>query len=139
MGGITAVAGVALIVLPFASWYVARLPSGSERASGVDASGELWLVPALGALVLLSGIAIVLGRAPALAGTTAAIAGGLAAAWALVNIAQVPVGAVLDDPPDPVPVAVDVDVLVAAPLTAVAGALAVLTAGVVALRGWVSA
>lgn len=138
MGVITAIAGAALVVLPFASWYVARLPSGAERASGVDAAGELWLVPALGVIVLTSGILIALGRAPAFAGTTAAIAGGLAATWAAVNTARVPVAAVLDDPLDPVPVAVDIDVLVAAPLTAVAGALAVLAAGVVALRGWVS-
>lgn len=138
MGVITAGAGVALLVLPFASWYVARLPSGAERASGVEAAGELWLVPALGVIVLAGGVLIALGRAPALAGTTAAIAGGLAAAWAAVNIARIPVGAVLDDPLDPVSVAVDIDVLVAAPLTAVAGALAVLAAGVVGLRGWVS-
>ncbi len=138
MGVVTALAGAALIVLPFATWYVAQLPSGDERASGIDAAGELWLVPALGALVLVSGIGIALGRAPLLAGTTAVVAGGLAAAWAAVNIARIPVGAVLDDGLDPVPVTADVDVVVAAPLTAVAGALAVLAAGVVALRGWVS-
>jgi len=138
LGAITAICGLALLGLPFATWYVARLPSGEEAASGIQAAGELWLVPPLGALVVVAGVAIALGRAPLLAGTVAACAGALAAAIAAASIAWVPVSAVLDDPAGAVPVDAGVDVQSAAPLTAVAGGLALLSAGIVALWGWLA-
>lgn len=130
--------GAALVVLPFLSWYSASLPGGTVRVSGVGASGELWIVPFMGLAAML-GAAFVLRRGPSIAASLSiAVAGVLAAAWSLRNVARTPVRAVVEQAGGVAVVDAQVTLEPAAPLAAVAGTLAALAGGLLALRVWLA-
>jgi hypothetical protein len=106
LGAAIALAGAALAGLAFMPWYAAGTAGVPSSASGVDASGELWSLPVLGALAIAAGL--VLATRPDLrraAGALAVAAGALGALWATRNALQVPVRLVLTEPGGP-PVAV---------------------------------
>lgn len=131
-------AGLGLVILPFLTWYTADLPRGTVTVSGIDASGELWIVPAMGAAVLI-GAWVVWRRGPSLVGAlTAAVAGGVAAVWAARNSATIPVEAVVDRATGRAVLDVPVLLAPAAPAAVVAGVLAALAGGLIALRTWLA-
>jgi hypothetical protein len=70
--------GAALAALPAFGWYTAPPVDAPTHASGFSGAGQLWLLPVLGALVVLAG-ALQLSARPAGAAATARVAGGLAA------------------------------------------------------------
>jgi len=70
--------GAALAALPAFGWYTAPPVGAPTHASGFAGAGQLWLLPALGALVVLAG-ALQLSARPAGAAATARVAGLLAA------------------------------------------------------------
>ena len=91
LGGVIALAGAALAGLAFLPWYAAGAP-GARSASGIDASGELWSLPVLGAVAVAAGL--LLAARPGLrraAGAVAVAAAALAALWATRNALEVPV------------------------------------------------
>jgi hypothetical protein len=83
------VLGAALGALPAFAWYSAAVPAGRIAASGFAGAGELWLLPALGALAVLAGAAMVSARPDEVAatarwsGAVALAAGAFALVWAL--------------------------------------------------------
>jgi hypothetical protein len=139
LGLAMALAGVAMAVLAFLPWYSARVPSGRASASGVDASGEIWSLPALGALAVAAGLVLAAaGSAPGSplarrAGLTALVAGALGVFWAIKNGLDVPVAVVMSRAPGAVDLGVPVDVEPAAFGAAAAAACASL-AGLLAMR-----
>jgi hypothetical protein len=128
-----AVAGAALCVLPTLTWYVVETGGRTERATGLAGSGELWILPVLGALALAGAAALLLGEpdeAPGRAvGAGLAALGALGVFWALRNLVDPPVVLTLAGAPEaPLPAEPDLAPAgVAAPV--VAGAL--LVAGLV--------
>lgn len=127
-----------LLLLPFLPWYSAELPAGTVRVSGVSASGELWIVPAMGVAAILAGL-VALRRGPGLVSAlTIGVAGALAAAWALKNTATLPVRTVVEraDGVSTVDAAVTLDP--AAPGTVVAAVVVALVGGLLALRAWMA-
>lgn len=135
---VATVAGVALVVLPFLTWYAADLPRGTVTVSGIDASGELWIVPAMGVAVLI-GAWVEWRHGPSLAAAlTAAVAGAIGAGWSLRNSATVPVRAVVDRASGSAVLDVSVGLAPAAPAAVVAGTLAALASGLIALRIWLA-
>lgn len=135
---VAVVAGLALVVLPFLTWYTADLPRGTVTVSGIDASGELWIVPAMGAAVLV-GAWVVWRHGTSLVGSlTAAVAGAVAAVWAARNSATIPVQAVVDRATGRAVLDVPVLLAPAAPAAVVAGVLAALAGGLLALRVWLA-
>ena len=68
-----------MAALPAFGWYTAPPVGRPTHASGFAGAGQLWLLPVLGALVVLAG-ALQLSARPASAAATARVAGGLAAA-----------------------------------------------------------
>jgi hypothetical protein len=97
LGAAMALAGIALAGLAFMPWYASG-PGMVRSASGVEASGELWSLPVLGAIAVAAGLALAarpdLRRA---AGAAAVAAGALAALWAAKNALQVPVRLVVEE------------------------------------------
>ncbi|MGE0028488.1 MAG: hypothetical protein AB7O78_17505 [Thermoleophilia bacterium] len=71
--------GAAMAALPAFGWYTAPPVGAPTHASGFAGAGQLWLLPVLGAGVVLAG-ALQLSARPAGADATARVAGGLAAA-----------------------------------------------------------
>jgi hypothetical protein len=137
IGGAIAVAGAALAGLPFMPWYAAG-SAGVHTASGVDASGELWSLPVLGAVAVAAGL--VLAARPGLrraAGAVAVAAAALAALWATRNALQVPVRLVVTEAGGP-PMAVAGDVarirVEPAAFAAIGAAACCGIAGLLALR-----
>lgn len=47
--------GILLGALPALDWYSADLPSGPDRLTGYGATGETWILPALGILLVVAG------------------------------------------------------------------------------------
>jgi len=130
--------GALLVLLPFLPWYAADLPGGTVRVSGVGASGELWIVPPLGVLAVSGALLAVRFRRSLAVALTIAVAGGLAAGWALRNAAVIPVRAVVEQAGGTVVVEAQVTLEPAAPLAVVAGALTALAGGLMALRVWMT-
>ena len=132
-------AGVAMGVLAFLPWYSARVPGGRASETGVGASGEIWSLPALGAVAVVAGLLLAAADGPPGtpaargAGIAALVAGGLGAFWAIKNGLDVPVAVVMSGAPASVPLGVTVDVEPAAFGAAAAAACAAL-AGLLALR-----
>lgn len=77
--------GAALAALPAFGWYTAPPAGAATHASGFAGAGQLWLLPVLGALVVLAG-ALQLSARQATAGATARGAGALAAACGAVAL-----------------------------------------------------
>jgi hypothetical protein len=77
--------GAAMAALPAFGWYTAPPVGAPTHASGFGGAGQLWLLPVLGALVVLAG-ALQLSARPAGAAATARVAGGLAAACGAVGL-----------------------------------------------------
>ena len=77
--------GAAMAALPAFGWYTAPPVGRPTHASGFAGAGQLWLLPVLGALVVLAG-ALQLSARPANAAGTARVAGGLAAACGAVAL-----------------------------------------------------
>jgi hypothetical protein len=77
--------GAAMAALPAFGWYSAPPVGAPTHASGFAGAGQLWLLPVLGALVVLAG-ALQLSARPAGAAATARLAGGLAAACGAVGL-----------------------------------------------------
>lgn len=50
--------GAILAISALLPWYSADLPNRSLSASGVEGSGELWMLPIFGAVILVCGIAV---------------------------------------------------------------------------------
>lgn len=76
--------GVAVAGLPGLAWFTAPPDTARATTSGFGAAGQLWLLPALGALVVAAGAGLVAarpgeGRAVARWAGPLALAGGLAA------------------------------------------------------------
>ncbi|MCU0307189.1 MAG: hypothetical protein MUE51_05350 [Thermoleophilia bacterium] len=143
LGALTALLGLAMGVLPALPWFEAALPTGPDRISGLSASGELWLMPALGLLVLAMGLLILLGRPPVgsagarRAGLLVLLAGALGVLWAGRDVLEPPVRVVADRPgagtaelPDG---AVAIDVLLSGWATLAVSALAA-ACGLLAMR-----
>ena len=126
LGGIALIAlGALLAVLPAFAWY-ATPPQAV--ASGFAGAGQLWVVPVLGALAVLGGVALCSGRvenrgaAARWAGPLAAIAGLLATGltlWAGLDPA-VTLSVVLPSGSESVPASVELrPAAIVAPLAAV--------------------
>jgi hypothetical protein len=130
--------GAAMAALPAFGWYTAPPVGAPTHASGFSGAGQLWLLPFLGALVVLAG-ALLLSARPSGAAATARVAGALAAVcgavafgiavWAAADPhLELTVGA--PGGPATVPVAVDLEAaavvtpLVAAAITLIGVALA---------------
>ena len=77
--------GAAMAALPAFGWYTAPPVGAPTHASGFAGAGQLWLLPALGALVVLAG-ALQLRPGPGNAATTARVAGRMAAACGAVAL-----------------------------------------------------
>ena len=77
--------GAALAALPAFGWYTAPPAGASTHASGFAGAGQLWLLPVLGALVVLAG-ALQLSARRSTAAATARGAGALAAACGAVAL-----------------------------------------------------
>ena len=81
--------GAALAVLPAFTWFTAPPPATPTDASGFSGSGQLWLLPVLGALIVLAGAGLLASRpgnarpVAAWAGPVAFVAGLLALAFAV--------------------------------------------------------
>jgi hypothetical protein len=84
-GGALLVLGAALAALPAFAWYSAPPIGSPTHASGFAGAGQLWALPALGALVVLAG-ALQLSARPAAAAGTARVAGALAAVCGAVAL-----------------------------------------------------
>jgi hypothetical protein len=101
-GAALLVLGAALAGLPALDWYSAPVPGGAATASGFGGAGELWVLPALGALVALAGAGLVAappGRSRAVArwaGLAALVAGALALGWAVRAAVDPPVVLTVD-------------------------------------------
>lgn len=131
--------GAALAVLPALTWFTAPPPGRPTGASGFSAAGSLWLLPVVGALVVLSGAGLLAARPGAAraaarwAGPLALVAGLLALGFALWAAAdpsltlRVTAGGVTEQ----IPVAVDL-----APAAYVAPAVAAAAALVGAATTW---
>ena len=137
LGAAIALTGVAIAGLAFLPWYAADAP-GVRGASGIDASGELWSLPVLGAIAVAAGL--VMAARPDLrrpAGAVAVAAAALAAGWATRNALQVPVQLVERQAGAP-PVAVAGDVarvqVESAAFAAIGAAACCGIGGVLALR-----
>lgn len=80
--------GILLAALPALDWYSADLPSGPDRLTGYGATGETWILPALGALlVVVGGLAAWVrpaagGQGTRRLGVFALVGAGLGVAWA---------------------------------------------------------
>jgi hypothetical protein len=77
--------GAAMAALPAFGWYTAPPVGAPTHASGFAGAGQLWLLPALAALVVVAG-ALQLSARPEAAATTARVAGMLAAASGAVAL-----------------------------------------------------
>lgn len=77
--------GAAMAALPAFGWYSAPPVGAPTHASGFAGAGQLWLLPVLGAGVVLAG-ALQLSARPAGASATARVAGCLAAACGAVAL-----------------------------------------------------
>ena len=93
-GGVLVTLGAALAALPGLTWFAGPPPGTPTHASGFAGSGQLWLLPVLGLMVLLAGVGLLASRpelGPAVARWAGplALAGGLAAlgfaVWAAVD------------------------------------------------------
>lgn len=129
--------GAALAVLPALPWFTAPPAADPTEATGFSASGQLWLLPVLGALVVLAGAGLLAGRpggghAASWAGPLALVAGLVALGFTLwagldpsvslrvtVDGATVPLAAPIDLAPAAVvaPVVAGLAALVGAALT----------------------
>jgi hypothetical protein len=141
-GGALMALGVALGTLPAFAWYAATAPAGRVTAPGLGAAGELWLLPAFGAMAVLAGAALVASSGPALvetarwAGPLAVAAGGLGLAWSLRAGLDPQVALTVDLPGGARRLAAPVDLEPAAVVTPiVAGAVAAIGAAVT-WAGW---
>ncbi len=129
--------GAAIAVLPAFAWYSAPRAGGALSASGFGGAGQLLLLPVLGALAAMAGVAVLLARrerrpASAWTGPVAAGSGALAlvfAFWAATSPA-VEVRASLPGGTEVVPTRVEVEpaaivtILLAAALLAVGAGVA---------------
>jgi len=137
LGAAIALTGMAIAALAFMPWYTADAP-GVRDATGIGASGELWSLPALGAIAVAAGL--VMAARPDLrraAGAVAVAAAALAALWATRNALQVPARLVVREAGAP-PVAVAGDVariqVDSAAFAAIGAAACCGIAGLLALR-----
>ena len=73
--------GAAMAAMPAFGWYTAPPVGAPTHASGFSGAGQLWLLPFLGAVVVLAG-ALQLSARPSGAAATARVAGAQAAASA---------------------------------------------------------
>ncbi|MGD9696748.1 MAG: hypothetical protein AB7V42_13950 [Thermoleophilia bacterium] len=96
--------GAALGALPAFAWFEAPAPRAPVSATGLAAAGELWLLPVLGALIVLAGAGLLAAgpgsEAPAARGwgAVAAVAAALAMAWSLRVATDPPVALVARSP-----------------------------------------
>lgn len=124
--------GAALAVLPAFTWFTAPPAATPTDASGFAGSGQLWLLPVLGALIVLAGAGLLASRpgnarpVAAWAGPVALVAGLLAlalAVWAGLDPA-VTLRVTVEGVTEAVPAAVDL--APAALIAPVAAAIAAL-------------
>ena len=103
--------GALIGVAPFLHWYRVDIPGRDLPISGIDAAGELWSLPLVGAVLVGVGLAIATAvpdpsyRAGRWLAAVGAVAGVFATAWALkgaltVRAVAVPTG-VTDGPVAP--------------------------------------
>ena len=103
--------GALIGVAPFLHWYRIDVAGRDLPVSGIDATGELWSLPLLGAVLVGVGLAIAVAvpdpsyRAGRWLAAVGAVSGAFATAWALksaltVQAVAVPVG-VADGPAAP--------------------------------------
>ena len=77
--------GAALAGLPALTWFTAPTEAAPTDTNGFAASGQLWLLPVLGALVVASGVGLLASR-PGRARAVASWAGPLAFAAGLIAL-----------------------------------------------------
>jgi hypothetical protein len=131
-------AGLALAACPFLPWYTVRIGGEQRAITGLEGSGELWLLPLLGGMVVALALALAAAPGPVTvrwAGSVALVAGLLAAAWALRSAIVVPVDVVVDEPPRVLVADLDVSAQPLAVALTIASGLATALAGLLAIRG----
>ena len=141
-GAVLMALGAALAALPAFGWYSAPPAGTPTHASGFAGAGQLWLLPVLGALVVLAG-ALVLSARTATAAATARGAGALAALCGAVALglslwaaADPHLDLTVGAPGGPATVPATVDLEAAAVVTPiVAGAILVVGLGLVLTAG----
>lgn len=135
--------GVLLAVLPAFDWFSADLPSGPDRLTGYGATGETWILPALGGLLALLGGCVawmrpaVGGRDARRIGALVLLGAGLGVAWAARSAVLPPVDVVAERvgaPPAVLAGDWQVSVLAPAWITVAAAALAGM-AGILLIAG----
>jgi hypothetical protein len=132
------VAGLAMAACPFLPWYTVQVGTDHRSITGVEGSGELWLLPVLGGLVVVVGLALAAAPGPVTArwaGVVAIVAGLLAAGWALRNGIVVPVDVVVDEPPRVLVADLEVAAQPLAVVITIVAGLATALAGLLAVRG----
>ena len=86
LGVAIAACGVLLAVLPALPWYGATLPTGEATLSGYGAGGASWILPLIGAAMIVTGALVA--RWQPLPGTRPArVLGGLSILWAVLGVA----------------------------------------------------
>ncbi len=86
LGVIIVACGVLLGVLPALPWYGTSLPTGTASLSGYGAGGALWILPVIGAALVVTGLLAVWWMAPP--GTRSArVLGGATILWAVLGVA----------------------------------------------------
>ena len=135
-GSLAAAAGAALAVLPALPWYAVEAPDVQRRASGLAGSGELWILPLLGAVAVAVGALVALGgsRDPGrrrVYGLVLVALAFLAAFWCVRGMVDPPVRLVLAGSPDAVPAPIALE---PAAFAALPAAAALALAGLAAAR-----
>ena len=132
-GALLMVLGAALAALPAFGWYTAPPVGTPTHASGLSGAGQLWALPVLGALTILSGALLVAAgpedgaRTARRAGALASVAGALALGLSIWAAAAPDVELTVAMPAGRMPVPVEVSLEAAAVATPlVAGAILLL-------------
>jgi hypothetical protein len=112
-------AGIALAALPALPWYAVRSVSVDRTASGLAGSGELWILPLLGALAVAVGLLLAFGapRDPEIVrgyGVLLVAVAILAAVWCTRGLADPAAELMLVENGEPAPVPAPVELLPAA-------------------------
>ncbi len=96
LGIAVAACGVLMVVLPALPWYGASLPTGDASLSGYGAGGTTWIIPVIGAALVVTGaLAVWWGVPPGSRGSRAL--GAVALLWAALGVAWVAAGALSPD------------------------------------------
>lgn len=129
-------AGLVLLLAPFAPWFSAPTPAGAAGISGRDASATLLTVAVAGLAAAIVALGLLAGRVPPgpVAGGALLALGAVALLWTVRVAADPPVTLVARLPGGDRTVPVEADPLVAAHVAPAAAALLVLSGTALLLR-----